>query len=174
MLADKAIAIAGGIPSLTSSGGVLPIPIFCHTAGCYWIYHETFKQTPMGFAFDEGGFTNPTGFMTAMAKKYGRTLRSSDAGNVVNGTVLVFTTLSGNAEHTCIIRYDGEIAGYNQIGWFPSGISAHYSIDPVGTIKWANAKDHEVTLSQNRPGHLFAIDEDKAVNFMKYNFGKPF
>lgn len=172
MLADKVVEIKSGIVVPLVNGGGHNVPLLCHTAGCYWIYHEAFGNPPQGWTYGEGSFSNVTGFMTEMAGKWGRKLRKGDAGGLANGTVLVFMDEGmSSARHTCIIRYDGKIGGYNQQSWLPGGHPTTFTTNDIGEIPWRSGG---VTLADGKPGQLIGIEDETAVNFMRFNFGKAF
>jgi len=148
-------------------GGTMPLNIACHTATCYWLYHEAYGTPPQP---DE--FLNKLGDVSGLATelaKMGTRVKKSNIKKLWPGTVLIFCDLYGNAKHSCVIANNGIIGGYNQLNWFSSpGASHAYSTHAIGDIVWKGVMNKRVQLNtEGSQGRLIAVDETKAVDFIR-------
>lgn len=143
------------------------LDIACHTATCYWLYEEA-HGTPPGADEFMGDLLDLSKLITDIAK-LGTRLKKSDIKSIQNGTVLIFCDLSGSAKHSCVVRYDGKIGGYNQENWFTTPGSSHaYTHHEVNDIMWKGLTNKRVKLNtENSVGRLIAVTETKAVDFIR-------
>jgi hypothetical protein len=140
-------------------GGIKAMDIACHMATCYWLYEESHGVAP-NLSVYMNAFSNTTGLMTKIAAA-GNKVSASDVSKLSAGTVLVFCSIDGTAMHSCVIRTDGKIGGYNQTGWFTSaGVSHGFSIHDIDDIRWSGKS---VLLNNSAQGKLMAVKEVTAV-----------
>jgi hypothetical protein len=157
-----------------SGDGTKPLEIQCHQATCYWLYQEAFGHPPTGDAYINGSFSSSGPFISEIAK-LGRKLSKNDftKRSVPGGTVLIFASAGLVAEHSCVMRWDGSIGGYNQQGWFgtqdkPSSWIVHQPSE----IPWRGNKLDKVALANRQPpiGDLIGVNGDTAVKYTRDNF----
>lgn len=162
------------IPAMTVTtpgGGAAAFHIACHQAVSYWLYEEA-----NGFSADGDHYTynsNLTDISNTMTKLtyQGSLLRNAGQPNALpNGTVLIFTDATRQAAHSCVLDNNGDIGGYNQLGWFPGGANHNFSTHPKTDVQWRAGIQNCVRLNQGQKGRLYAVPEAKAVLFAKYNF----
>lgn len=147
-----------------------PLTIACHQAACYWIYKETFKKAPDVNVFVTGPFSQSPQLMTELARK-GRKLKPFE--KLTPGTVLIFTDENNkNAEHTCIVRFDGKIAGYNQNNWHKNiGKMSDYSSHGPEEIRWRPGNPRRPIMDLNgKKFYLIEVPEKSAIGFMRSKF----
>ena len=161
-------------------GGVTKkLDIQCHQATCYWLYEEVNDKPPAGHEFSGTTLLSVQPFMGSMAK-CGMKLSSEDFSkrNVAGGTVLIFVDPQGDAKHSCVVRWDGSIGGYNQTNWFKPekgiemGKDSEWSIHDVNYIPWSGDKNLRVNLKSGGKGNLIGVPGAAAIQFFKDNY-KP-
>jgi hypothetical protein len=145
-----------------------PMLINCHQAVCYWLYQSAFGKLPMLDDFITPGiFGNSTGLITELAA-LGTKLKPND--RLIPDSVLIITDIKMVADHSCMVRFDGKIVGYNHGSWFKTfkPPNEYASLNPEDI--WWNYKSSKIaalSISGTRPAHLFQVNDAVADNFIK-------
>lgn len=154
------MSVAGIVNGIPGAAGTAfnAFAATCHFATSYWLYSAEFGSAPTLLNYQGG--VNLTGLVNEMLP-HGTKMKRPGHGAAIavpTGTVLVFSN-NGNAGHSCIVRADGLIGGYNQENWFTTpGQNHRYSQHSLGDIEWANASRAR-RPALNHPYDLFAVPE---------------
>jgi hypothetical protein len=158
----------------TPSGVQTQLPLQCHQATCYWLYQAANNSNPPdGSEFVDGIFNESQPLLGKIAR-LGRKLSETDfiRKSVSGGTVLIFCSETGDAEHSCVMRWDGSIGGYNQQGWFGTQPPAStFSAQNSSDIPWTGSKRNKVVLANRNPpvGNLIGVQGAIAVEYVRSN-----
>lgn len=155
------------------NGGTKKLEIQCHQATCYWLYEEAFDRPPAPIEFTGETLLSVQPFMAKIAR-LGKKLSREDFSkrNVAGGTVLIFTDSTGDAKHSCVVRWDGSIGGYNQTDWFTSdGKKSEWSAHDPNHIPWSGDKHLRVMLQKGpTKGNLIGVRGQAAVEYFRDNY----
>jgi len=156
---------------VTHNGHTVTLKIQCHHAVCYWLYWEANGNPPTGNVFLQGTLSNPTKFLTGLARM-GKPLKKEDLKSTVidPGHILIFTDNELSAKHSCITKTGSVIGGYNQLNWFSTpGIASDYTEHSYSDVQWVRMG--VVRLStKNSEGFLMAVHARQALLFFRGNF----
>jgi hypothetical protein len=156
-LADIAEPFPG---QLVAQVGVatMPVPWACHNATLAWLYHAEYGRAVTGLEFGSY-FLGAQATMGEMAKE-GMALAAPSGGGqifVPAGTVLIFVRNSG-AKHSCVMKANNLIVGYNQQGWLAGKGGDHsFSMHSTKEIRWQGGGN--VLGSADQVCSLMAVPE---------------
>lgn len=158
-------------------GGTKKFDVQCHQATCYWLYEEVFDHPPAPLEFTGKTLLNVQPFMGRMAR-LGSKLSPADFAkrDVGGGTILIFTDAAGDAKHSCVVRWDGSIGGYNQTNWFKmengeeKGKDSEWSVHDPASIPWSADKHYPVKLKVGGNGNLIGVRGQTAVKYFRDNY----
>jgi hypothetical protein len=120
----------------------------CHFASVYWLYMAEF--TTELTLLKLGNIGAPQQAMTQLAQQFGVRVNNPIHGSLVvtPGSVLIFMR-NGSAGHSCIAVQPGEVAGYNQVGWWTlGGIDHGFSIHQTHQLRWGHDNAHRNKLQK--------------------------
>jgi hypothetical protein len=108
----------------------------CHNATFIWLYRAKHDGAFPTLEQMEDGATQA--FVDKLIQR-GHPTRVTSRSGPIAGDVLIFANpgTSTVGRHSCVVIAGGRtIAGYNQTGWFPGGLSHEYSTHDVDDIDW--------------------------------------
>jgi hypothetical protein len=153
------------LPSLTATdkGHTVPIHWQCHQAVLAWIYEALFSRTVTGVEVLTFFLDCPPIMKAIIAQGMRVFPPATDKIYVTPGSVLVFSR-QGNPEHSCIMKENDKIIGYNQMDWFTGpGYQSAISTHDTSELKWQGG----VVTRQNKNYVLWAIPERLACEVVR-------
>jgi hypothetical protein len=120
------------------------IPTTCHFATCFWMFTDYMNRPPANQKEYLDCFGNPELVVRAVIQQGSPRLltRPSSAGppvlTVAPGSVVVFIQdgKNGRLGHSCVAMNENRVGGYNQTGWFFTGVSHEYTSHHTSELRW--------------------------------------
>jgi hypothetical protein len=148
------------------------LSIFCHNATHYWLLKSLLSQEPTLDQYIKVAFKYAEN-LKLMIRKGTRLKSAAELARLPADTILIYSEDGVHGDHSCVFKSGGIIAGYNQLGWFSSGVSHSYTTHPYTSIVWLPNVKLVKGDSHHPRCHLFAVPEVKAKRVIEKVHNAP-